>query len=157
MQDKKLAVNNKMVDVSGSVSESELKLIYSHLKAFSKAHKEDIQLDLFFWSSGEVIPERDFIQDIKESQYPSKPFSYGGTYLKVARDFINKQYQNKKILFVNITDTYFDACNLDPNIIQEHYIICTAIGREKDTIEMFKKTTKPLTDIITLRAERSAY
>lgn len=146
-----------MIDVSGSVSESELKLIYSHVKEFNKKHQDDVRMDLFFWSSGEIKPERDLIKNVKENNLVSEPYTYYGTDLSYVCDFLKKEYEGKEIIFINITDTYFRAEDLPAEIVKKHYVVCTAQGREEDTLNDFKNRTVPIDNIVTLRAERSEF
>lgn len=147
-----------MVDVSGSVSDNELKMIYSHLKTFVRDKGEQVCVDVFFWSSGKIKAERDLIEDISKNPIDNfKPYSYGGTQLEYADDFIREHYKGKKIIFVNITDGWFSSVNLDENIVDEHYAILTEKGMEERITKDFANRSVPIKTAITIRNERSGY
>ncbi|MGL5710446.1 MAG: hypothetical protein ACRCW9_06375 [Cetobacterium sp.] len=145
-------------DVSGSVSDEELKLIYSHLKTFAKDRADSVVVDVFFWSSCKIEAERDLISDIGKNKIDGfKPYSSGGTVFEYVDDFIREHYKNKKIILVNITDGYFSPVNLDPNIVEEHYAVLTVKSMTERITRDFKNKTVPVKLAVEIRNEKSAF
>ncbi|MGL4358535.1 MAG: hypothetical protein ACRCSY_07560 [Cetobacterium sp.] len=128
------------VDVSGSVSDKELKKIYDMLGTFLEKNNKETSIDIFYWSSCRLKDKVHFHSDIRDSRdlLSLKIHSSGGTILQTAHDFLDEKYAGKKIQFLNITDGYFENATL-PNCVTDYYFCLTEKGMFEDIQKWYPK------------------
>ncbi|MGL5716129.1 MAG: hypothetical protein ACRCX2_24140 [Paraclostridium sp.] len=124
------------IDVSGSVSDAELVKIYDMLGTFLEKNAKESSIDIFYWSSCRLVNGVHFHKDIKNSKelLSLKIKSSGGTVLKTAHDLLKREYDGRKIQFLNITDGYFEFDEI-PSCVIDYYICLT----EDKTFEPIKR------------------
>lgn len=128
------------VDVSGSVSDKELKKIYDMLGTFLERNSKETSIDIFYWSSCRLKDKVHFHSDIRDSRdlLSLKIHSSGGTILRTAHDFLDEKYAGKKIQFLNITDGYFENAEL-PKCVTEYYFCLTEKGMFEEIQSWYPK------------------
>ena len=113
------------IDVSGSVSEVELMKIYNICLGYLDKGGE---LQVVFWSSCEIIPERDVITSVMkfEELEKHKVHSSGGTQVEYLYKYLNETFTKTKVNFVNISDFEFWNFPELPACIEKayHLAIC---------------------------------
>lgn len=129
------------LDVSGSISNKEIKMFYEMLNGFLDNKKQKTSLDVIYWSSCKIKPEVNFhenIKDVKELM-KLKINSSGGTDVEYLHNFIEKYYgKNKeKIVLINITDGYFYYDSPIPKECMQYYFILTEKNKEKEITEAY--------------------
>ena len=133
---------NKVIvalDVSGSISDNDLKIFYEMLNGLLNKHKDDLTLDVIYWSSCKIT-EKNYHKNIKSvtDLMKFKIHSSGGTVLDYLHEFINTEYKNKPIILINITDGWFSKPELDiPKNVLQYYFVLTE-NNEKEIIDMFQ-------------------
>ena len=125
---------NKLVvgiDVSGSVSESDLLKIYAICNGYLA--KSQGELEVVFWSSCEIVPERDVIESVTryEELEKFKVYSSGGTEYNYFIDYITKKFTKEKISLVTISDFYLCSYPNYPSCVKESYHLATVKEGEK--------------------------
>lgn len=113
------------IDVSGSVSEAELMKIYNICLGYLDKGGE---LQVIFWSSCPVVPERDVINSVMkfEDLERHSVFSSGGTVVEHLYSYLNETFTKDKINFVNISDFAFWNFPELPTCVEKayHLAIC---------------------------------
>lgn len=130
---------NKLVvgiDVSGSVSESDLQKIYAICNGYLS--KSQGELEVVFWSSCPIVPERDVIESVTRYEELERHsiYSSGGTQIEFVYEYLEKKYTKEKISFVNISDFYFCTYPPLPSCIKEAYHL--AVSKESEAISRKK-------------------
>ena len=128
------------VDVSGSVSDKELKKIYDMLGTFLEKNTKETSIDIFYWSSCRLKDKIHFHRDIRDSRelINLKIQSSGGTILQTAHDLLDEMYAGKKVQFLNITDGYFENAEL-PKCVTDYYFCLTEKGMFEDIQRWYPK------------------
>ena len=126
---------NKLVvaiDVSGSVSESDLQKCFAICNGYLA--KNQGELEVVFWSSCEIVPKRDVIESVTRYEDLEKHpvYSSGGTVVEHLHNYLEKKYTKEKISFVNISDFYFCTYPPLPECIKEAYHL--AVCKEAEDI-----------------------
>ena len=130
---------NKLVvaiDVSGSVSESDLQKCFAICNGYLA--KNQGELEVVFWSSCEIVPERDVIESVTRYEELKKHsvYSSGGTQIEFVHEYLEKKYTKEKISYVNISDFYFCTYPPLPSCIKEAYHL--AVCKEGESISRKK-------------------
>lgn len=132
------------LDVSGSISDKDLKMFYEMLNGFLEDKKHKTSLDVIYWSSCEIKPEVNFHQNIKDVKdlMKLKINSSGGTEIEYLHEFIKEYYgkTKEKIVLINITDGFFYINDTIPKECLQYYFILTEPSEEKSIIEGYKDT-----------------
>lgn len=110
------------IDVSGSVSQQDLEKIYAICDGYLS--KNQGELEVVFWSSCEIVPERDVIESVtnyKEMQR-HKVYSSGGTVVGYLLDYLNNKFKTKeKVSLVMISDFYFSEYPEYPECVKDSF------------------------------------
>ena len=120
------------IDVSGSVSQQDLEKIYAICDGYLS--KNQGELEVVFWSSCEIVPERDVIESVtnyKEMQR-HKIYTSGGTVIEFFYNYLNNKFKTKeKISLVIISDFYL--CNYPkfPECVKDAYNLAVCEEGEK--------------------------
>lgn len=132
------------LDVSGSISDKDIKMFYEMLNGFLEEKKHKTALDVIYWSSCEIKPEVNFHQNIKDVKdlMKLKIHSSGGTDICYLHKFIKEYYgkTKEKIVLINITDGYFYIDKEIPKECLQYYFILTEPDEEQSIIEGYKDT-----------------
>lgn len=132
------------LDVSGSISDKDLKMFYEMLNGFLEDKKHKTSLDVIYWSSCKIKPEVNFHQNIKDVKdlMKLKIHSSGGTEIEYLHEFIKEYYgkTKEKIVLINITDGYFYIDKEIPKECIQYYFILTEPNEEQSIIEGYKDT-----------------
>lgn len=130
------------LDVSGSISDKDLKLFYEMLAGFVEKNKET-SLDVIYWSSCDIVPEVNFHQNVKDinALMKLKMHSSGGTEIEYLNKFIEKYYGTKreKIVLINITDGYFYMDGKIPEEVIQYFFVLTEPDQEEKILKKYKK------------------
>lgn len=129
------------LDVSGSISDKDIKTFYEMIAGFIDKNKNQTNLDIIYWSSCQIKPEVNFhrnIKDVKELM-KIKINSSGGTEIEYLHDFINKYYGEKKekIVLINITDGYFYIQDKIPEEVLQYFFVLTEPNNEEEIIKKY--------------------
>ncbi|MGL4999399.1 MAG: hypothetical protein ACRC5T_10565, partial [Cetobacterium sp.] len=129
------------IDVSGSVGDEDLEKIYNMLNSFVEKRKSEAMLDVIFWSSCKV-EDKHFNENINSFSdlKKLKPYSSGGTDVKYLYDFLEEKYKNERIVFLNITDGFFDYLE-EPKVLFKHYVVLTESIKLKQMRNFYEKAT----------------
>lgn len=132
------------LDVSGSISDKDLKMFYEMLNGFLEDKKHKTSLDVIYWSSCKIKPEVNFHQNIKDVKdlMKLKIHSSGGTEIEYLHEFIKEYYgkTKEKIVLINITDGCFYIDKEIPKECIQYYFILTEPNEEQSIIEGYKDT-----------------
>lgn len=132
------------LDVSGSISDKDLKMFYEMLNGFLEDKKHKTSLDVIYWSSCKIKPEVNFHQNIKDIKdlMKLKIHSSGGTEIEYLHEFIKEYYgkTKEKIVLINITDGCFYIDKEIPKECIQYYFILTEPNEEQSIIEGYKDT-----------------
>ncbi len=83
------------VDVSGSISPDDMTILINN------ARKINAEVDLIFWSCGEIVEENVY-KKIKDNKYSKiSPISNGGTDLRGLYEYIEKNYKNTILCLIS--------------------------------------------------------
>lgn len=137
------------VDVSGSVSDKELKKIYEMLSHFMEKNSREVSIDIFYWSSCKIERDIHFHKNISSMKelLALKVHSSGGTILETVHDFLSEQYKGKTIDFLNITDGWFSTCPM-PECVGQYYFCLTENGHAETLANAFPKAKIKVCKII---------
>lgn len=124
------------IDVSGSISDKELKEFYEIMNGYLKKDHLNM-IDVIYWSSCEIT-ENNFHQNITDIKdiINLKPYSSGGTDIDYLDQFLEKNYNYPVVLF-NLTDGFFKYKKI-PDSISEYFFILTEKNYKNDIEEYYK-------------------
>lgn len=129
------------LDVSGSISDKDLKMFYEMLNGFLSDKKHNTSLDVIYWSDCDIKSKLNFHQNIKDIKdlMKLKTHSSGGTDISYLHNFIKDYYgKNKeKIVLINITDGQFYINDTIPKECIQYYFILTEKGQEENIINNY--------------------
>lgn len=124
------------IDVSGSVSQADLLKIYAICNGYLS--KNQGEMEVVFWSSCPIKPERDVIESVTDYNdlEKFKVHSDGGTVVEYLYTYLENKYPKESSLnFVNISDFYFGSFPKLPSCVKQAYHLAV----EKNGYEISKK------------------
>lgn len=129
------------LDVSGSISDKDLKMFYEMLNGFLSDKKHKTSLDVIYWSNCDIEPKVNFHENIKDIKdlMKLKTYSSGGTDINYLHRFIKEYYgkDKEKIVLINITDGYFYINDTIPKECIQYYFILTEKGQEENILNNY--------------------
>lgn len=126
------------IDVSGSITEEELKTFYDMISTFLKTSYGENFLDIIYWSAMSLT-ERNIHKNISDYKdlYNLKIETNGGTEIYTLYNFIEEEYKNQKITLLNITDGYWSNRPLPENVTT-YYLALTESEQFLEKIHYYR-------------------